>query len=123
MQKRTCILVTHAVDLCLPGSAFVVVMHHGIATASGAPGTIDATLKQVLPSLELGPPTIAEKINSEEDPNFRDIEQLKLVKEEKQVQGSMSAQAYLFYLRMLGGWWVLLVAILVYIVAQLAEIG
>lgn len=37
MRHRSCVLVTHAVDLCLPGSAFVVSMDNGSIVASGSP--------------------------------------------------------------------------------------
>lgn len=42
MRHRTCILVTHAVDLCLPGSAYVVSMDNGSIITSGSPDTLAA---------------------------------------------------------------------------------
>lgn len=43
MRHRTCIIVTHAVDLCLPGSAYVVSMENGTVVASGSPDLLAAS--------------------------------------------------------------------------------
>ncbi|KAK4047206.1 Transporter of the ATP-binding cassette (ABC) [Microbotryomycetes sp. JL221] len=40
MRHRTCILVTHAVDLCLPVASFVVSMDNGTIVSSGSPTSL-----------------------------------------------------------------------------------
>lgn len=37
MKHRTIILITHAVDLCLPGASFIVSMENGTVVYSGSP--------------------------------------------------------------------------------------
>lgn len=43
MKGRTCILVTHAVGLCLPAASFVVMLDDGKAVSSGSPATLVAS--------------------------------------------------------------------------------
>lgn len=43
MKGRTCILVTHAVSLCLPAAAFVVMLDDGQVAASGTPSELAAS--------------------------------------------------------------------------------
>lgn len=43
MKGRTCILVTHAVGLCLPAAAFVVMLEDGKTFASGTPAELIAS--------------------------------------------------------------------------------
>ncbi|CAK9784394.1 unnamed protein product [Cutaneotrichosporon oleaginosum] len=43
MKGRTCILVTHAVGLCLPAASFVVMLDDGKAVSSGSPAMLIAS--------------------------------------------------------------------------------
>lgn len=43
MKDRTCILVTHAVGLCLPAASFVVMLEDGQCVASGTPAELIAS--------------------------------------------------------------------------------
>ncbi|PWZ03754.1 hypothetical protein BCV70DRAFT_204462 [Testicularia cyperi] len=42
-RDRTIILVTHAISLCLPGSAFAVAMDNGSVVVAGTPSVVNAT--------------------------------------------------------------------------------
>ncbi|KIS68280.1 putative bile acid-exporting ATPase [Mycosarcoma maydis] len=42
-KNRTIILVTHAISLCLPGSAFAVAMDNGSVVVAGTPDVVNAT--------------------------------------------------------------------------------
>jgi len=43
MRHRTCVLVTHAVDLCLPYAGFVVTLDQGTVVSAGAPDTLSSS--------------------------------------------------------------------------------
>lgn len=100
MSGRTCILATHAVDLCLSGSAFVVLMSNGVITASGPPDTVKAALYDTLPLVDY-----AKNQSGLETPDLSEdaLEHLKLVDDDSTNQEVSAPGVYGFYLQMLGG--------------------
>ncbi|GAA5924113.1 hypothetical protein JCM1841_004577 [Sporobolomyces salmonicolor] len=140
MRHRTCILVTHAVDLCLPYASFVVSLDHGAVVSSGAPASLTPSTIRKLGELDVEEPAkaaesaitieaIAEGETDEQVANEREeerrkrLEKLKLVKEETQSQGAVKGEVYLMYIRALGGWSMLAIIVGIYASAQLAEIA
>ena len=133
MRHRTCILVTHAVDLCLPAAGFVVSLDQGSVVTAGKPDVpgIQASLEVARHDQPLASEssfTIEELADEEVDEaesaeRKRRMEQLKLVKEETRSEGSVKREVYATYIRAFGGWKVLLAVLAVYGAAQLADIG
>jgi ABC-type transport system involved in cytochrome bd biosynthesis fused ATPase/permease subunit len=113
MRHRTCVLVTHAVDLCLPGSSYVVSMDNGVVVACGAPDQIslsssrlDSAVASKQAEIEAMASTITiEAIAEGKTDVVLDAEalkekkarmdKLKLVKDETQSEGSVNSQVYL----------------------------
>lgn len=111
MRHRTCVLVTHAVDLCLPGSAFVVSMDNGVVVASGTPDQVSLTssfVEEVSKHAEAEALTSTftieaiasgqtdEEVSEQEAAEKMErAEKLKLVKDETQSEGAVSGQVYL----------------------------
>ena len=62
-------------------------------------------------------------LQEREEERKKRMEKLKLVKDETQSQGAVSAQVYLLYIRALGGVTWLLIIVFVYILAQVSEVG
>lgn len=133
MRHRTCVLVTHAVDLCLPAAGFVVSLDQGSVVTAGKPDVpgIQASLEVARhdqPLVSESSFTIEELADEEVDEaesaeRKRRMEQLKLVKEETRSEGSVKREVYATYIRAFGGWSVLLAVLAVYGAAQLADIG
>ncbi|GAA5859422.1 hypothetical protein JCM1840_004609 [Sporobolomyces johnsonii] len=140
MRHRTCLLVTHAVDLCLPYASFVVSLDHGAVVSSGAPASLTSSTIRKLGELDVEDPTKAaesaitieaiaegetdEQVAQErEEEKRKRLEKLKLVKEETQSQGAVKGEVYLMYIRALGGWSMLAIIVGIYASAQLAEIA
>jgi ABC-type multidrug transport system ATPase subunit len=112
MRHRTCIIVTHAVDLCLPVSSFFVSMDNGVVVASGTPDQLSATDKDLLAASagEEHPEASAsaimieaiaegetdeELVKQQEEEKRQRQEKLKLIKEETQSEGAVSKEVYL----------------------------
>ncbi|KAL8280038.1 hypothetical protein RQP46_007619 [Phenoliferia psychrophenolica] len=98
-------------------------MENGRVAFSGAPTESSAGLverTEVAPVVEDGEPTdpIEEPKSSSRDLPAK----LKLVKAEKQLKGNVPVKLYTFYVRVLGGWWLFLVAFGFFTAAQLSEI-
>ncbi|KAK4703719.1 hypothetical protein P7C70_g2503, partial [Phenoliferia sp. Uapishka_3] len=139
MRHRTCIIVTHAVDLCLPGSAYIVSMDNGSIVTSGTPDVLatspehKALLAPKLEETAAASAIMIEAIAAGETDEELTIEQaeakrarqeqLKLVKDETQSEGAVSRDVYLLYLRSMGGWWLAALSLSIFVAAQLAEIG
>ncbi|GAA5991641.1 hypothetical protein JCM10908_001069 [Rhodotorula pacifica] len=133
MRHRTCILVTHAVDLCLPSAGFVVSLDQGTVVTAGKPDGADfrATLEATRhdqPLVSESSITIEELADGAPDEEQaaerkRRMEQLKLVKEESRSEGSVKREVYATYIRAFGGWGVLVAVLTVYGAAQLADIA
>ena len=145
MKHRTCILVTHSVELCLPYASFFVSMDNGTVISHGATGTLTPKTIQKLEKAEEDERKLAdasaitieaiaddqgEHVTGErDDERKKRLDKLKLVKDETQGQGAVSGAVYLLYVRALGGssalggftW--LLIIVGIYILAQFADVG
>ncbi|GAA5908059.1 uncharacterized protein JCM6883_004104 [Sporobolomyces salmoneus] len=145
MKHRTCILVTHSVELCLPYASFFVSMDNGAVVSSGSTGTLTPrtiqklgqaddeerkmaeasaiTIEEIAREMDEGAPGEAEEERKKK------MEKLKLVKDETQSQGAVSGAVYLLYIRALGGqgplsgftW--LLIIVGVYVLAQISDVA
>lgn len=121
MRHRTVILVTHAVDLCLPGAAFVVAMEHGEVISATSPSSSRVDLARIADANES-----AIAIAHDEDLAVQEAKTHvaeTLVKEETQSEGAVSLDVYRTYMKGFGGASAVLVALLIFLLAQLSEIG
>lgn len=118
MRHRTCILVTHAVDLCLPVASYVVSMNNGIVASCGAPeeveldkgfddvvkdldrkaqhnGGVDSNMSafsiEAIAAGETDQAVLAVKAREKRERQ----EKLKLIKDETQSEGAVSKEVYL----------------------------
>lgn len=143
MQNRTCILVTHSIDLCLPAAAFVVSMDNGIVTYSGTPNQLyrSSSLPFVNPLIyaknrefdEKAPVSLGIAMSPFPTDETTGLPvdtmdasgkaRIKLVKEEEKNEGAVSAQVYLLYFRAMGGSWMVVASLVVFFATQLSEIG
>ncbi|GAA5985560.1 hypothetical protein JCM11641_007994 [Rhodosporidiobolus odoratus] len=144
MQHRTCVLVTHAVDLCLPHASYVVTLDHGAVVSAGLPETITKSRLVQLEKEqdeysaahqphegEAAPGTIEAALEDEPDtvPQGQDEESrkkheaLKLVKEETQSEGAVKKEVYFTYLKAFGGWPIVLLTVAIFAGAQLADVA
>lgn len=138
MRNRTCILVTHAVDLCLPGSSYVVSMEHGRVTSAGPPSSIpvaaikakddkarenEIALASAITIEAIAEDETDEAIRAREADELRKRQKNKLIQDETQAEGAVSFDVYKLYIRALGGWIVIVLSMVMFVVAQLAEIG
>ena len=128
MRHRTCILVTHAVELTAPGAAFVLSMNAGVVECAGAPGdislpTVDrvaAPQKDAKKEAEAAAQDLAKPMS---DAERKEKEaKFKLIKDEEQQQGSVALKVYWVYIRSLGSAAVI-VALLLFAVAQLSQVA
>ncbi|GAA5979907.1 hypothetical protein JCM11641_007582 [Rhodosporidiobolus odoratus] len=143
MQHRTCVLVTHAVDLCLPHASYVVTLDHGAVVSAGLPETITKSRLVQLEKeqdeysaahqpqeREAAPGAIEAVLEGEPDvvPQEQDeasrkkLEALKLVKEETQSEGAVKKEVYFTYLRAFGGLPIVLLTVAILVSAQLADV-
>ncbi|KAK9710865.1 Transporter of the ATP-binding cassette (ABC) [Basidiobolus ranarum] len=126
MQGRTCILVTHAVSLCMKDTSLIVLLNQGAISAQGKPEDL---LKRGLLEQELLLENEIVKFKGQEEVEkvksikpikaiVEDDEELpttgKLVSEETRAIGSVKLSIYGFYLRECGGlyYWIFLLSIL-----------
>lgn len=141
MRHRTCVLVTHAVDLCLPYASFYVSMgESGIVTSFGSPGTLTPSTIRRLGHSDIDEAKLAEAsaitieaiadgetdehvLQEREEERRKRTEKLKLVKDETQGQGAVSAAVYMLYIRALGGWSWVGIIVGVFILAQFSDVG
>ncbi|KAK9718409.1 Transporter of the ATP-binding cassette (ABC) [Basidiobolus ranarum] len=125
MQGRTCVLVTHAVSLCMKGASLIVLLDQGAISAQGRPEDL---LNRGLLEQELLLENEIVKSKGQEEVEIvkpikpikammNDDEELptngKLVSEETRVTGSVKLNIYGFYLRECGGlyYWIFLLGI------------
>ncbi|KAG0140699.1 hypothetical protein CROQUDRAFT_664859 [Cronartium quercuum f. sp. fusiforme G11] len=127
MKDRTCILVTHAVDLCLPGAGYVVSLDQGEVIYAGKPtlsktnslifdqGAEDST-KAKLESVSHQEQTI-EELAEPSDPQLSVIATKatqKLVEDEEQAVGAVSWTVYKLYFKALGGFFPIAITLILY---------
>lgn len=141
MRKRTCVLVTHAVDLCLPYAAFVVTLDQGVVVSAGAPDDLSSSRLLALDKEQqahdaaqasasaitieaLADSDMGDGVDKQqEDERRKRVEALKLIKDETQAQGSVKGEVYLLYIKALGAWKFVVIAFLIFVGAQLSDIG
>ncbi|BGP50526.1 Transporter of the ATP-binding cassette (ABC) [Rhodotorula kratochvilovae] len=142
MRHRTCVLVTHAVDLCLPYAGFVVTLDQGAVVSAGAPDTLsqsrilalekeqDAHARaeeaqasaSTIEAIAEGETDLAVLQHQEEERKKR-IDALKLIKDETQAQGSVKGEVYLLYAKALGAWKFAIGAFIIFVGAQFSDIA
>ncbi|GAA6009491.1 hypothetical protein JCM10207_003801 [Rhodosporidiobolus poonsookiae] len=146
MRHRTCVLVTHAVDLCLPYAGYVVALEGGRVVSAGEPQDLS---KSRLVELEKEQDEYAAKHAKDvgEDPTASTIEAiaegetdaevarereeearkrkeaLKLVKDETQSEGAVKKEVYFMYFRAFGGLPVIGITLAILLAAQLSDIA
>ncbi|KAL1924068.1 uncharacterized protein VTP21DRAFT_7103 [Calcarisporiella thermophila] len=116
MRGRTQILVTHAVGLCLPGAAQVIMVNAGRVVAQGTPKEVCASgwLKEDLLAMNEGAQStistpVVSDVSADVDPNsvVKSTSQTKgngkLIQEEEKAQGRVRLSVYLGYLGAAGG--------------------
>ncbi|BGP12105.1 Transporter of the ATP-binding cassette (ABC) [Rhodosporidiobolus nylandii] len=145
MKHRTCVLVTHAVDLCLPYASYVVALEDGAVVSAGPPQSLThsrlielekeqdehaashqpndhdpaaGTIEAVLEG-ETG----EEVLQHEEEERKKRLEALKLVREETQSEGAVKKEVYFAYFRAFGGIPIVLLSLGIFIAAQFADIA
>ncbi|OAV89994.1 hypothetical protein PTTG_07453 [Puccinia triticina 1-1 BBBD Race 1] len=136
MKDRTCILVTHAVDLCMPAASFVVSLDRGQVVHAGDP-KLDSVLvstsentevENKKSSPEISPePTIenlAEPVLNEEDAvvEIKTRATQRLVEEEHQAVGAVSLTTYKLYYDCLGGLMPIFNTFVLFILAELGNV-
>ncbi|KAK4050877.1 Transporter of the ATP-binding cassette (ABC) [Microbotryomycetes sp. JL201] len=150
MRHRTCILVTHAVDLCIPVASFVVSLDNGSVIASGTPEelALDKDLGLTSKTSEMLQDVVTERQPLSANPSESQItieavaqgctdqeaierreeerravqEKLKLIKDETQSEGAVSWDVYGMYFGAMGGWSSVLVAFAFFGIAQLFDV-
>ncbi|GJN92324.1 hypothetical protein Rhopal_005354-T1 [Rhodotorula paludigena] len=139
MRHRTCVLVTHAVDLCLPYASFVVTLDQGNVLSAGAPDSLSTSRLLELEKDQdahahaeeasaADASTIEAIADNETDRQAEEerkkrLEELKLVKEETQASGSVKREVYLLYLKALGSWRFVICVSAILLSAQFSEIA
>lgn len=135
MAGRTCILVSHHVELLLPGTDYVVSMLDGQVQASGPPQQLrEAGVLDGLVALEEATVKVIEPVKTNEDvvkeeealgeskPKTEARKAKKLVKDEERSSGSVKFGTYNIYIKACGyGIWVLTLFILAAI--QMTTLG
>ncbi|CAH7688816.1 hypothetical protein BY996DRAFT_4577718 [Phakopsora pachyrhizi] len=136
MKGRTCILVTHAVDLCLKGAEFIVSMDKGNVLFAGKPSLSksaslifqsgDLTDQQTKPNLDV---TIEDLTDTQLEEDFQQILDNtdrpvnRLVEEERQAVGAVSSTIYKLYYRALGGFFVMFFVLLLFSLAEAGNVA
>ncbi|SCZ89011.1 BZ3500_MvSof-1268-A1-R1_Chr1-1g00891 [Microbotryum saponariae] len=143
MRHRTIVLVTHAVDLCLPVASYVVSMDAGSVISVGSPaeislgedfiGKLDPNASHIKASNQNESQVLIEAIAEgetdavvlaeQEEDRRRRQEKLRLIKDETKSDGAVSAKVYLMYLRAMGGFRIACVSLSLFVLAHLSEIA
>lgn len=139
MKDRTCILVTHAVDLCMPAASFVVSLDRGQVLFAGEPSLskLASTLANLSENTEVQGNQSAPESNSHltienlvaaipnEDEAIVEIKTRatqRLVEEEHQAVGAVSLKTYRLYYDCLGGFMPLFNTFILFILAELGNV-
>ncbi|KDE04353.1 hypothetical protein MVLG_05232 [Microbotryum lychnidis-dioicae p1A1 Lamole] len=138
MRHRTIVLVTHAVDLCLPVASYVVSMDAGSVISVGSPTEIsleEEFIAKLDPKAsnhnvsQVSIESIAEGQTDAavaavcDDEYRRRQESLRLIKDETQLEGAVAPKTYLMYFRAMGGFEIACVSLSLFVIAQAAEVG
>lgn len=103
MKNRTCVLVTHAVDLCLPGAAFVVSLDQGEVAYAGKPSLsksasflFEPKQHEIMEAESHKDQTIEELAEPSTEPAIPLVTKAtqKLVEDEQQAVGAVSSTVY-----------------------------
>jgi len=139
MKDRTCILVTHAVDLCMPAASFVVSLDRGQVLFAGEPSLskLASTLANLSENTEVQGNQSAPESDSHltienlvaaipnEDEAIVEIKTRatqRLVEEEHQAVGAVSLKTYRLYYDCLGGFMPLFNTFILFILAELGNV-
>ncbi|KAI7935028.1 hypothetical protein MJO29_016291 [Puccinia striiformis f. sp. tritici] len=139
MKDRTCILVTHAVDLCMPAASFVVSLDRGQVVYAGDPSLskLPSALLPIPENTEVESNKSATKTDPE--PTFENLAApilheddvvveiktratQRLVQEEHQAVGAVSLATYRLYYDCLGGSMPLFYTLILFILAELGNV-
>lgn len=151
MYKRTCILVTHNLALCVPRAKFVVVLENGKVVEQGTPDEVMASgalgdselLKssfktstdnsnapsRVASQLALrnvnGGAVSAGESSDEEALNAVDavLKKPKKSNEETKGEGSVSWKVYSLYLRSMGPWYFWVIVVIIFVAQQIGALS
>ena len=146
MRERTCILVTHNVQLCVPSSDFVVVLENGRVTAQGSADEVIASgklgtdiQKSQAPSANASriPSRVPSSVGDAEVNNTDALDGLDPAKmsnkkggnpkmdamDEGKATGSVKWPVMKLYLGAMGPWWFWLVAMIVFNFQQLSTVA
>ncbi|KAH9820672.1 hypothetical protein DFH28DRAFT_884295 [Melampsora americana] len=130
MKNRTCVLVTHAVDLCLPGAAFVVSLDQGEVTYAGKPSLSKSASflfppeqHEIMEAESRKDQTIEELAETSTEPAIHLATKAtqKLVEDERQAVGAVSSTVYQLYLKALGGFFPIVFTLVLYVISELAN--
>ncbi|KAI9149560.1 ABC transporter 7 [Paramyrothecium foliicola] len=144
MKNRTCILVTHNVQLCVPSSDFVVLLENGRVVAQGSSKDIIASGKlgeeiQKSRPVSINPSRIPSRVPSSVgdaetmlDSNGDAIDGVDKSKKRKpqvdamdegKATGSVKWPVMKLYLQSMGPWWFWVVALVVFLLQQLSAVA
>ncbi|KAK5993924.1 ABC transporter 7 [Cladobotryum mycophilum] len=146
MENRTCILVTHNVQLCVPSSDFVVFLENGRVTTQGpsqeviASGKLGEDIQRSRPAStnhsripSRVPSSVGDAetmVNSSQDP--ADESSPKKAKKSKpqadamgetKATGSVKWSVLALYLRSMGPWWFWVITLVVFSIQQLSMLA
>ncbi|KAF4589649.1 ATP-dependent bile acid permease [Ophiocordyceps camponoti-floridani] len=148
MRGRTCVLVTHNVQLCVPSADYVVVMDNGRVTAEGPAreiidsGRLGEELRASRPPSAAAsrvPSRVPSSVGDSEarvgaNDTFRSLvisgnnnknnkKAQETSKEETKASGSVKWPVMKLYLLSMGPWWFWIVALVVFTSQQLSTVG
>ncbi|KFA47905.1 hypothetical protein S40293_05168 [Stachybotrys chartarum IBT 40293] len=148
MKGRTCILVTHNVQLCVPSSNYVVILDNGRVAVQGpskevvASGKLGEEIQRSRPpsrTTSQMPSRVPSSVGEIESPPENQVDALdgangkphaKIPKEapvdamdEGKATGAVKWSVMSLYLRAMGPWWFWLVALVVFLGQQLSTVA
>ncbi|KAH0497916.1 hypothetical protein TgHK011_005198 [Trichoderma gracile] len=147
MKGRTCILVTHNVQLCVPSSDYVVLLENGRVTAQGssqeviASGKLGEEIQRSRPASHVAsrvPSRVPSSVGDEEamlngngdasgaaDGSKKDkkAEASKALSDETVATGAVKWSVLKAYLSSMGPWWFWIVALMVFGLQQLSTVA
>ncbi|KAL7922508.1 multidrug resistance-associated protein [Trichoderma austrokoningii] len=145
MKGRTCILVTHNIQLCVPSSDYVVLLDNGRVTAQGpsqeviASGKLGEEVQRSRPASHTAsriPSRVPSSLGDEEtmvnsngdasdaaSTSKKDKKKDQPLPEETKATGSVKWSVLRIYLASMGPWWFWLVAFMVFGMQQLSTVA
>ncbi|KAH7368831.1 ATP-dependent bile acid permease [Plectosphaerella cucumerina] len=145
MVGRTCILVTHNIQLCVPSSRYVVMLENGRVTVQGEttelidsgklgediqrsrPGTACASQMPSRVPSSVGDDMSETVVNGEDQPGGKPSKPKKKVNkdamEETKAEGAVKWSIIKLYLKNMGPWWFWIVAAIIFTVQQMSGVA